>query len=327
MRLLSTRTTPPRRRVQPILFFSIVVAVIIATMAPPAAASPQLRAIDLGTLYGRCCSHATAVNDRGEVVGSSFETDKPRHAFVWRNGQMTDLGFSWGSDINNHGDIVGTNYLGGITFHAMLWRDGRTVDLGTLGGSVSHALAINDTGEVVGASTVAGDNEMHAFSWRDGVMTDLGPVGYGVAYDINNRGQIVGNNGFLPVRWQRGTVQALTTHHGQATAINDRGQIVGSFYDGSSSHSFLWSAGRITEIVTPVEADYVDVYGINNRGDVVGGTGHGAFRWRQGQMTILPELTPGVLTTATDINNRGQIVGYSSTDFFSHHARAVLWTY
>jgi probable HAF family extracellular repeat protein len=47
-------------------------------------------------------------------------------------------------------------------------------DLGTLpGGNSSSAAAINDLGQVVGSSWVAGGN-IHAFFWAQGAMQDLG---------------------------------------------------------------------------------------------------------------------------------------------------------
>jgi probable HAF family extracellular repeat protein len=40
------------------------------------------------------------------------------------------------------------------------------VDLGTLGGSTSLAVAVTNNGQVVGASTTAGNTEVHATMWR-----------------------------------------------------------------------------------------------------------------------------------------------------------------
>ena len=51
-------------------------------------------------------------------------------------------------------------------------------DLDTLGGGWSEANAINNGGQVAGASqTEAG--ETHAYLWEKGVMTDLGTLGGG----------------------------------------------------------------------------------------------------------------------------------------------------
>ena len=68
---------------------------------------------DLGTLGGTT-SYATAINDRGQVVGNSPT-------------------------------------IAGVT-HAFLYGDGAMTDLGTLGGTTSYATAINDRGQVVGSA-------------------------------------------------------------------------------------------------------------------------------------------------------------------------------
>ena len=67
-------------------------------------------------------------------------------------------------------------------------------DLGTLGGSRSWASAINDSGQVVGYSYLAGDQNKHAFLYKDAKMTDLGTLGgtSSVAKGINKSGQVVG---------------------------------------------------------------------------------------------------------------------------------------
>ena len=56
------------------------------------------------------------------------------------------------------------------------------VDLGTLGGSYSVALAVNDSGQVVGSSSPR-RRRPHAFSWtQTGGMVDLGTLGGTYSY-------------------------------------------------------------------------------------------------------------------------------------------------
>ena len=65
-------------------------------------------------------------------------------------------------------------------------------DLGTLGGPNSKSRGINNRGEIVGYSLIAGN--YHAFLFSHGQMLDLGTLGgpTSQAFGINDRGQIVG---------------------------------------------------------------------------------------------------------------------------------------
>jgi probable HAF family extracellular repeat protein len=68
------------------------------------------------------------------------------------------------------------------------------VDLGTLGGNYSRALAVSDSGFVVGQSRIAGNARQHAFRWAaDSGIQDLGSFG-GDSYPhaVNNSGAVAG---------------------------------------------------------------------------------------------------------------------------------------
>jgi probable HAF family extracellular repeat protein len=112
------------------------------------------------------------------------------------------------------------------------------IDLGTLGGSTSIATDINQAGQAVGYSYLAGDIKLHPFVWEGGVMTDLGTLG--------------GN-------------------HSQALAINEAGQVVG--YSGlvgdAADHAFVWDGGVMTDLGTLGGSASVAV-DINEAGQVVG---------------------------------------------------------
>ena len=68
------------------------------------------------------------------------------------------------------------------------------IDLGTLGGLFSDAVAINNSGRVVGtANTAAGAN--HGFSWTQvGGIVNIGTLGgdYSTPTGVNDSGQVVG---------------------------------------------------------------------------------------------------------------------------------------
>jgi probable HAF family extracellular repeat protein len=159
---------------------------------------------------------ATAVNDKGQIVGISGLCSNAvgglsaKHALLWENGVPTDIGSlggqAWNTPtaINQQGDVVGFSDLPNDdpahpNYHAFLWtRKTGIRDLGTLPGDVrSQALGINDRGQVVGLS-VDPSHHLRAFLWQDGAMTDLNtlvPAGSPFllyANDINDRGEITG---------------------------------------------------------------------------------------------------------------------------------------
>jgi probable HAF family extracellular repeat protein len=46
---------------------------------------------DLGTLPGDSSSFGSSINNSGQIVGQSCDTNNQCHAFLWQNGKMTDL--------------------------------------------------------------------------------------------------------------------------------------------------------------------------------------------------------------------------------------------
>jgi probable HAF family extracellular repeat protein len=165
---------------------------------------------------------ATAINDRGQIVGISGICDQAigrftaRHAVLWDDGEVIDIGnlggVAWHTPnaINLHGDVVGfSNFSaaddGEYHPHAFLWtKDDGIRDLRTLPAPFddnSDAWGINQWGQAVGRSCDV-DGNCHAFLWQDGAMTDLNclvePADCApddtliAAFDINDRGIITG---------------------------------------------------------------------------------------------------------------------------------------
>jgi probable HAF family extracellular repeat protein len=220
----------------------------------------------LGALYCRCSfnvrygtSRALAIANGGQIVGDS-ETDRGesfRHAFLWQDNGMRDLGAevdgagnSYADGINDINEIVGT-----VNGRAFLARDGLSQELGVLPGhTASDARAINNKGQVAGNSVTA-DGISHAFLWNLGTMRNLGTLPGDIssqAQALNVGGDVVGRSGVADlsasraVIWQGGPaidLNRLITSSGwilsSATGINDRGQIVGVGLRNGEVRAFL----------------------------------------------------------------------------------------
>jgi len=165
---------------------------------------------------GDTTTAATAINDRGEVVGISGICDvavgrfSARHAVLWEHGVPVNLGslggVAWNTPtaINNEGTVVGFSDLPGdsdgtANYQAFMWT--RSTGMLALplpsGESRSAAYGINDEGQMVGLS--GGTNiSFHATRWQNGGFTDLNSVTQSgapfliYANDINDRGEFAG---------------------------------------------------------------------------------------------------------------------------------------
>jgi probable HAF family extracellular repeat protein len=253
---------------------------------------------------------ANRINNPGEVAGTA-ENNTPdstcpfggpqKYQFkpvVWRNEAVRELPtYSADPDgtamaINDLGQAAGASgYCTAFSpiildnlqpLHALLWKDGKATDLGTLGGT-GHGFGIraenlNNPGQVIGYSDLAGDANFHAFLWtRQTGMQDLGTVGTDVdsiAIGINDAGDVVGASidaNFNPRAFLRvgqslidlnqlipaGSSLDLAT----ACSINARGEIIGIGIEKSSGavHAYLavpdHSGSRLESVpaVTPMQ--------------------------------------------------------------------------
>ncbi len=130
----------------------------------------------LGTLGGE--SDPVAVNDDGQVVGVSDVPPGGNHAFSWTpSSGMVDLGTLGGvtsgvggsASVSSNGQVVGGSATPsqGVN-HAFSWTQAEgLLDLGTAGGVTSYAVAVNDSGQVVGdANFGGGAGDDHAVLWQ-----------------------------------------------------------------------------------------------------------------------------------------------------------------
>ena len=345
----------------------IIAAALIAAIASPIRIAAQLdqknqehqsskkhhRYVlkDLGT-FGGSSSYVsslpleTLLTDRGTVVGfadtSVIEPFSPNindgpyaeHAFVWKEGALTDLGVlpkgftSAASSINDHGTIIGVSENGEIDpltgfpqLDAVLWSRGRIINLGTLGGNQSNANGINNRDQIVGGALnaisdpfandfslnflfIPAMTQVHAFFWQEGRMHDLGTLG--------------GPDSI-------------------AEFINDRGQVVGESYTDSTPnpatglptlHPFFWENGRMIDVGTLGGAFGV-ADALNNLGQIVGGMDTAGdqkfhpFLWDRGSLTDLGTLG-GDNGEALWISDRAEVIGEADLPGSQVH-HAFLW--
>ena len=223
---------------------------------------------DLGTLSKRDSSEAVAINERGEVIGVSYDNNfMPGiavwlRAFVWRNGKLIDVGALPGRTssaahaINERGEVVGDSWFEKPSYgpatdvqerrRAFIRMNGRMRDLGVTAGDWSTASAINERRQVVGAWGViasesdseSGTPDRHGFVWEDGRMISIG---------VLSGGEV-----------------------SEAVAINERGQVIGSSGTIWWSHAFLWQNGKMTDLGTLPGGRDSYASTINNKGQIVG---------------------------------------------------------
>jgi probable HAF family extracellular repeat protein len=299
-------------------------------------------------------------------------------------GGTSSAGFS----INNRGWVAGrSNLAGNQSRHATLWRDGRLTDLGTLGGPNSAVLwpVKNVRGIVTGIAQTNEPDPLRetwscgfffpaatrtgvrclGFKWQNGEMTPLPTLGgtHGFATGSNNRGQVVG--------WAENTVHDPTCEEPQelqfravlwgprddqlrelpplpggdtvsaATALNDRGQVVGisgicdqAVGRFSAIHSVLWEDGTPIEIGDLGGVAWNTPMAINHFGDVVGFVNASAadggnfnpraFLWTRADGILdLGAVSGDVTSQATGINKWRQVVGQSCDA--NDNCRGFLW--
>jgi probable HAF family extracellular repeat protein len=347
-------------------FTTKVLFIVLAAISCGAVLTPALaqRAIQLQsrTQYqvsdlpglGGTSNGGNSINDLTWAAGYARLPNRDRHAALWRNSLLSDLGTLGGPNSSVTWNVKNTaGIIVGIS---------QTADPQLLGESWSSA-AFYSTPHNVGYINLG-------FVWQNNQMRGLPnfPGGNnGFATGANNLGQVVGwaENGiqdpnccctqvlqFRPAMWTLGPDQIHELplisgdSSGAATAINDHGQIVGisgicdqAVGRHTAKHAVLWQNGTVTDIYPNAPAPWWNTpTAINQRGDVVGFAGDPAFvegdiihafMWTREdgirQLKPLPNRTPKhVDSEAYGINEARQVVGVSC-DADQVDCRAVIW--
>lgn len=200
-------------------------------------------------------SAANAINDWGEIAGNA-ETATPdstcppydpsldqyqvlqEEPVVWKNGHIEELP-TYGGDpdgianaINDSGQVAGmsgvcstSNLINGFYIspvHALLWqKDGTVTNLGSLGGAYGNqAHNMNNRGQVVGVSDLAGDLVFNGFVWSESTgMQDVPPLPgdtYSATLAINDAGEVGG----VSIDASFTTLRAFVVENGVQTDLN-----------------------------------------------------------------------------------------------------------
>lgn len=259
---------------------------------------------DLGT-FGGPYSHAFAVNEQNQVVGSAHVDHQVTHACLWEeSGGMRDLETLGGirsvaRDINNYGLVVGDSFVNGEpkqeAERAFLWSaSGGMINLGESFEGWSRAVAINDHGVVIGCR-------------------QRGPAVCGFVWSKETGARdIVGPNGgaFYP------------------SAVNDEGLVVGEEDDSSGRRrTFTWTLdGGLKQLAVPDDFHPSD---IDAHGNILGNIY--SRPWQQpgiydtvGERYLDLPLTYNHQASVKAINGNGVIIGQASTDS-TKHQHPLIW--
>ncbi|MCC6396713.1 MAG: hypothetical protein IT282_06810 [Bacteroidetes bacterium] len=282
---------------------------------------------DLGVLPNGTFSIATAINNRGVIVGHGDSTASPGYSDC--GGPRPSSPFIWTA-------LTGMKFLDALP----------PVDYSGNGSIVMPcdgiARGINDDGVVVGHLRF-GTGISRPFVWVSGDGMQVIPDGNGGANAVNNSGLAVGGASSVAFRWSStGGFQSLgiTLQSSWAYDVNELNQIVGhSQIEFCNSYPVMWNnAGQpqgisldgLTETLPPHQ--YLcgnHATGVNNMGGVVGSatavTSNGTYPigWisKDGAAQSVGELPgfEGTGTTALGVNDNEVVVGQSK-------GRAFVWT-
>jgi uncharacterized membrane protein len=157
-------------------------------------------------------TEANRINDRGQIVGE-YSQDTPIvndsarvRAYLFDRGKLTriDVPGAVGTTalgINNRAQVVGAYWLDDGTAHGYLWDRGRLVTIDAPDVPYTLPYGINNRGQIVGHlridTTLITDTAARGFLLAKGANGPFTPIRFpgaprSVAYDLNDRGQIVG---------------------------------------------------------------------------------------------------------------------------------------
>src|SRR5215469_11939870 len=271
-----------------------------------ASQQPQQYTItDLPSLGGTN-SRTNSINDRTWLAGySNLAGNQSRHAALWRQGALTDLGTLGGP---NSAVTFSVKSNSGIV--AGISQTGTADPLGEAWSSAAFYPGATGTGFI-----------NLGFAWANGTMRALPTLGgnNGFATGANSRGQIVG--------WAENSVHDPTCVPPQQ--LQFRPVVYGPM------------ANQISELPLPNGDTSGAATGINEQDQVVGISGicdqavgrytakHALLWDKNANIVDLGNLGAQLWNTPTNINQRGDVVGFAATsnsDVDGDFLEAFIWT-
>jgi uncharacterized membrane protein len=250
----------------------------------PPANPPHVQGTALSPLTALSVSEALAINNAGQVVGSSGT-----NAVIWNGTTPTSLGPGSAHSINSSGTVAGTSGN-----QAVVWNGTTPTPLGLVSvtGLISNiALGINDSGQVAGHARSAFAVFDNGVVWNGTTPTGLGMSTRATA--INNAGQVAGatytaTNPSFPgivtqsyaTIWNGTTPTPLGNIFGgtvaTAFAINNNGLAVGDIDAFGVGHAVVWigttpfDLNSLLSNVPQSSATLTAAFGVNDLGQIVG---------------------------------------------------------
>jgi probable HAF family extracellular repeat protein len=317
---------------------------------PPPTAPGQLGPLnDIGDLVGVAnvnwlYTKAVAINDNGQVVGSSLSEPA---AFSWSPAANTMTWLGLHMDFATDADKYYDNYYGPTGTKPFIWSD---------------AVDVNNSGWAIGNSNTGAKDadgnftEKRAFVSDGETFIDLAPVtrnlisgvydvikSYSAAVAINNNGYVILNvddadsgnrhayfwdgvsviSGVAPDGSDLPRLVRLGWVHGEtseAIAINENNEAVVN--SGKTAVYTNINTGFIQVLNSILNDEEARAADINNKSQIIGTSGKLGFLWEAGAMTRINSLG-GDSCTPVDINNVSQVVGHAKTASGATHA--FLW--
>lgn len=270
--------------------------------------SAQQFSIEALGVLGSSPTNAYALNEKGQVVGEFRNAQGTVNAVIWENGGYRELGIladgqnSRARGINIHGNVVGAAQNSNGQWRPVVYDAGGARELSGLGGTTGFANAINDQNLIVGSHTKSTGGAV-ATTWDlAGAIGELGGLGTS-AQEFND-----------------------------LLAVNNGGVVAGSYFrifNPFRAMAYRPGDRQFTDLGPSGRTDS-EAHGINDAGDVVGGSNDGSgnreaalFDWTGGYKG-LGMLGGDLSSQAYDINNNGWAVG-ESNNFMTGSFRAFLY--